>query len=411
MNVDVLRAADRWLGLPLCWGLTLVRMLLRPFHRPLPDTRPTRVLVVKLSEMGSTVLAYPAFAELKRRSPDAELYFLTFEENAAIFECLPLALPDHTLRVDTDGVVRTLRSGLAALRRLRRLKIDTVIDMDFFSRFSAAIAFLASPHGRRVGFHRFTSEGQGRGALLTHPVMYSPHIHTAEAFMSLTQALFSPWPGEVLLKEDLSSYDYRPPVHSPAPDTIEAVTKKLRDARLADADGSTVLILINPNSSAIFPLRKWPALQFTALCRRLLDARPEMKIAITGGRSERQEAETLAQQVGNPRCVNFAGQTTFPELLALYTLARVMVTNDSGPAHFASLANLPTVVLFGPETPRLYRPLGDHVRSIYTGFACSPCVSVYNAKRSPCRNNRCLQAIAVEQVYTETIALLDAPAG
>jgi ADP-heptose:LPS heptosyltransferase len=241
--------------------------------------------------------------------------------------------------------------------------------------------------------------------------MYSPHIHTAEAFMALTQALFSPWPGEVLLKEELSRHDYRPPAYSPSPDAIQSVTDKLRDARLTDPDAPTVLVLINPNSSAIFPLRKWPALQFTSLCRRLLDTRPELRIAITGGRSERQEAETLAQQVGSPRCVNFAGQTTFSELLALYALASVMVTNDSGPAHFASLADLPTVVLFGPETPRLYRPLGDRVRPIYAGFACSPCVSVYNAKRSPCRNNRCLQTISVEQVYAETIALLDAPDG
>ena len=42
------------------------------------------------------------------------------------------------------------------------------------------------------------------------------------------------------------------------------------------------------------------------------------------------------------------------ELLTLYTLADVLVTNDSGPAHFASLTPVHTVVLFGPETPLLF---------------------------------------------------------
>jgi ADP-heptose:LPS heptosyltransferase len=83
-----------------------------------------------------------------------------------------------------------------------------------------------------------------------------------------------------------------------------------------------------------------------------------------------------------------------------------MVTNDSGPAHFASLLRLPTVVLFGPETPRLYSPLGDKHKDMYSHFACSPCVSVYNGKKSPCRENRCLMAITPEAVLEEVLLSL-----
>jgi ADP-heptose:LPS heptosyltransferase len=85
----------------------------------------------------------------------------------------------------------------------------------------------------------------------------------------------------------------------------------------------------------------------------------------------------------------------------------MMVTNDSGPAHFASLLRLPTVVLFGPETPRLYSPLGDTHKDIYAEFACSPCVSVYNGKQSPCTENRCLKSIAVAEVLSEVLACFE----
>ncbi len=104
----------------------------------------------------------------------------------------------------------------------------------------------------------------------------------------------------------------------------------------------------------------------------------------------------------------FTGKTTFRELLALYSIARLMVTNDSGPAHFASLLNLPTVVLFGPETPRLYGPLGSRHKDIYAHLACSPCVSVHNGKKSPCQENRCLKMITVDEVAKEIFFLLDA---
>jgi ADP-heptose:LPS heptosyltransferase len=129
-------------------------------------------------------------------------------------------------------------------------------------------------------------------------------------------------------------------------------------------------------------------------------------LLITGVASERSDAAYITDAVRSPHCIDFTGMTSFRELLALYSIARVMITNDSGPAHFASLLRLPTVVLFGPETPRLYSPLGTKHIDLYAGFACSPCVSVYNAKKSPCQDNRCLQNITVEAVLNAVLQQL-----
>ena len=104
------------------------------------------------------------------------------------------------------------------------------------------------------------------------------------------------------------------------------------------------------------------------------------------------------------RCFSLAGKTTLRQLLVLYTLAEVLVTNDSGPAHFASLTPINVVTLFGPETPRLFAARTDRNVALYAGVACSPCVNAYNNRQSPCRNNVCMQQITVDQVFAAASA-------
>jgi ADP-heptose:LPS heptosyltransferase len=102
-------------------------------------------------------------------------------------------------------------------------------------------------------------------------------------------------------------------------------------------------------------------------------------------------------------------------------LAEVLVSNDSGPAHFATLTEVDVVVLFGPETPALFAATSPRTHVLWAGLACSPCINAFNDRVSPCTNNQCMQAITVEQVFAavcrhyearcqDTPALNDAPA-
>lgn len=140
------------------------------------------------------------------------------------------------------------------------------------------------------------------------------------------------------------------------------------------------------------------------LIRRVIASHGDVIVLVTGAPEEQAEAETLAAACG-ARCFSFAGKTTLVELPALYSHAAAMVSNDSGPAHFAAATRLPTIVLFSPETPKLYQPLGTS-QAIYAGLACSPCVSAHNHRKTACDDNVCMRAIGVDQVYAALAELL-----
>ena len=112
--------------------------------------------------------------------------------------------------------------------------------------------------------------------------------------------------------------------------------------------------------------------------------------------------EELVRQLGSPRAFCLAGRTSLRQLLIVYGFADVLVTNDSGPAHFATLTSVDVVVLFGPETPLLFGAPSPRNHALWAGIACSPCVNAYNNRQTACRNNVCMQMITVNLVF-ETV--------
>jgi len=65
---DTFRRLDRWLGVPVCAALTLLRRAYRCAgpRAPIAETAPRRVLFVQLAESGSMVLADPRSARSAR---------------------------------------------------------------------------------------------------------------------------------------------------------------------------------------------------------------------------------------------------------------------------------------------------------------------------------------------------------
>jgi len=406
MSVNILRFIDKYLGLPICFLLSIYRMITSIFSHQ-KKFSPQKILFIKLSEMGSTVFLYPSITELKKIYPKAELFFIVFKNNQDILVELNFTKISNIYTVKTDSIFDLILSGFYIIKELRRKSIDTCFDMDFFSRLSSVLSFLICK-GNRVGFHCFNNQGLSRGNLLTHRVMYSPHIHTSSAFLSLIKASYHNNPHKDLyFKGFIDESQFELPDYIPSKKSLLTIKQKLKKQGLDIDNNENQIVIINPNSSDIFPLRKWPLENYILLCNLMLKKCSKLFIVVTGSSSEKDDALQIINNLNSKRFINLVGQTTIKELLALYKIADMMVTNDSGPAHFATMAKLPEIVLFGPETPQLYKPLGNSCKCLYANFACSPCVSVYNAKKSPCRDNLCLKAISVDNVLSESLKILE----
>lgn len=403
MNVDAMRRIDRWVGVPLCWALTLVKGI---FVRKSPATQPPRrVLFIELSEMGSTILADPAMRKAQSLF-GAELFFVIFRRNAASLGFLQTVPEKNIYTIREDSLFTLAIDTLGFLWWTRARQIDTVIDLELFSRFTALLTGLSGA-AKRVGFYRFHNEGLYRGELLSHRVAYNPHIHIAKNFIALINALASPADERPFSKTVIDDAELSIPQV-----TITAEAKAEMGQRIAHAfpgydPERHRVVLFNPNASELLPQRRWPQASFAALAGQVLERWEDVLILLTGSPDEEAEAERLKLLVGNPRLVNFAGRQKLTELPVLYAIARLMVTNDSGPGHFAATTTMPTISLFGPETPALYGPLG-RARTITAGLACSPCVSAANHRKTACSDPICMRAITPQRVFDEVRSVLEA---
>jgi ADP-heptose:LPS heptosyltransferase len=410
MNPSKVLKVDRWVGKPMCFALTAARKvgsLLRPRRATLPPLK--KILFIKMIEQGATVLAYRAIARAVEMVGAENVYFLVFSDNRPILDLLNVIPPANVIEVNNKSLFSTAVTMVTALLRIRSSGIDATVDMEFFARAPAIVAFLSGAK-RRVGLHRFTSEGPYRGDLLTHRVQHNPYLHAANAYYVLVEALEADPDDLPLLKKPAPRFDPAPPRFEPAEQELTAMQRKI-DAMLprelsGDRQPRRPIVLLNPNVSDMLPLRKWATERFIELARLLLKYDPNLVIIFTGGRSERDASGRIVREVRSPRAISLAGQTSLRELLVLFCLADVLVTNDSGPGHFAALTPINTVVLFGPETPAVFGPVGENQRVLYAGLACSPCVSALNHRFSPCKNNVCMQAITVERVYQRVVATL-----
>ena len=391
MKVDTMRSIDYWLGIPLCLMLSLLRKLV-----PNRQCTPEKVMLIELSEMGSAILVDPAMRKLKNKL-NAELFFVIFSKNKPSLQLLNTVTDKNIFTIREEGLLVLAWDSLRFLLWTRQQGIDTVIDLELFSRFTALLTALCGA-SNRVGFYAFHNEGLYRGEMLTHKVAYNPHIHIARNFIALVNALEASSPELPYSKTHIPDAEIRLEKTEINQVDITAVQEIIQDRFPEFKAGMDIPILINANSSDLLPQRCWDRKNYADIASMILQAHPNALIFLTGSDTERDGLAQLENEVNSPRCINFAGAVKFRQLPALYKSSAFMISNDSGPAHFAAVTEMPTFVLFGPETPALYGSLGP-TTPIYAGLACSPCVSATNHRKTACQDNVCLKVITPEQVF------------
>jgi ADP-heptose:LPS heptosyltransferase len=399
MNIQFQRAVDRFVGVPACALLSLFGRLRRRSVRPQP---PRRILVILLSEMGSLVLAQPMFARLKQRYPGASIHVLLFARNREVLDLLGVIPKENVLVLDDRSLGSFVADSLRVLRALRSLRFDVVIDCELFARVSSIFSGLSGA-AVRVGFHRHTQEGLYRGSFINRPVLYNPYRHLSLQFLTLAAAIESHT--VPVGKEAVVAACDPPPLLAFPPEELQQITARLHTDFPLIKDKR--LVLVYP-SGGLLPIRAWPPEHYFQLCAALLDE--DHAVGIIGLPADKLLAQAIVVHCRNPNCFDLTGYTSsVRHLLALFHRASLLITNDGGPGQFAALTPVPTIILFGPETPLLYGSLAKNCFCFHLPLPCSPCLTAYNHRTSPCDgDNQCLKQIAPEQVLAKAKQMLAA---
>ena len=405
MNINLQRWIDRWAGIPLCAAVSVVDAVSKPFKQQ-TDAAPRAIVIILLSEMGSLVLAHDMFAQLKTGYPNAELHALLFGKNREILDLMRVIKPENVHAVDDKSLIGLLSSLWRSVVQLRRANVDVAIDCELFSRISSLLSY-ASGARVRVGFHRHTQEGLYRGSHINKPVPYNPYQHISSQFLTLARAIDSRAVPKSKLQVML-------PTQAPPHVQLESHLVADIQKRLAN-DYPTILgkplVLVYPGGG-ILPIRAWPLESYAALCNGLVQ--DGCAVAVIGLKDDQALAQLLVANVKSTSpessVIDLTGYTrSIAELLALFHVAKLLVTNDGGPGQFAALTPIWTVMLFGPETPALYAPLTEQCHSFYSQWPCSPCLTAYNHRSSFCDgDNQCLKVITPEAVLCKAREFLAA---
>ena len=398
MNIETQRFIDRYFGSLIC---RIFSIYYRLFGKKSKNVATQKILIILLSEMGALVLAHPMFQRLKEKYPHASLHVMLFEKNREVVELLGVVAPQNIITIQDNSMLSFVMDTLSALSGMRKLKFDTVIDCELFSRISSILAFLSGA-AVRVGFHPHTQEGLYRGNFMNRPVLYNPYHHISRQFLTLVEAIDSTAIPKV--KHNVQDLKLAIPRVRIAAQEIESARKKLL-ARAPELEGKKI-ILIYPGGG-LLPIRAWPLEYYCSLTEELLQR--DYAVCVIGLAQDKEVAGAILSKLRSRRCVDLTGYTkTIRELLLIFHFASLLITNDGGPGHFASLTPIPAIIFYGPETPALYGSLADNALNIFSGLSCSPCVTAYNHRKSPCDgDNLCLKNIEPAQILSKALERLE----
>lgn len=281
------------------------------------------VLIFHLGALGDFVLTWPMALALGRLYPQSRIFYVTHHSKGQLAE--------KALRIDSTDIEAGWHS-LFAENAVLPAAAEKLL-----ASSHTIVSFLSSGNDAWAENIRRTAPD----AALVHlqpPTLEKPPVgeHAAEF---ITRQLAS-WPA--------------------LQTAVLQIQKSIADRGIGSRAAEEGSVVIHPGSGAAF--KCWPIERFIDLARQLNDAGRQVKFVIGEVEAERWSAETLNQ-------LRAVGKVEQPAdavgLWKIISTASLFIGNDSGPAHLAGMAGVPTVVLFGPTSPDVWKPLGPRVKAIW----------------------------------------------
>jgi heptosyltransferase II len=345
------------------------------------STAVNRLIIVAPNWLGDAVMALPAIADVRRGLPDATIVVTARESVAPLFDMV----------ADVDEVVAQVESKRTGREQTVRVEADTAILLpnSFRSALLARRAGIAQRWGYRTDW---------RGLLLTRAIARPRSgIHQIEYYQRLTHALGFP------------SGPSTPRLHAPSTARAAAACVLAR----AGWDGKNPFVALSPGA-AYGGAKRWPPDRFAAVAR-VLESEGIRSVLVGSAADVPTGRQVESASRGDTSIVNVIGRTDLAQLAGLLSMARALVSNDSGAMHLGAALGVPVVAVFGPTDERVTAP---HVprRSAESGTAeasdvptavltsavwCRPCM----LRECPI-DHRCMRRISVETVLDATRRML-----
>jgi len=293
------------------------------------QTRPLRVLIVRVGAMGDVLHGLPAVAAVRERMPGCFIGWAVeprWSSLLAVPESMPVVDRVHMVAtrewMKRPFSVATLQNILALRRELRAEQYDVCVDIQGLIR-SSVIGWMAGPT-RFVGSPN-PREAQARWLYREQVTVHSPHV------IDKACELVGAGIGQVLR-----------PVRPELP--VDAAAEAWCDRRLPELGvGDCGFVLLSP--AAGWGAKTWPAERWQLLARQLA-AKGYTVLVNAGGPADR--AVAAAATGDGPGCLVECG---IADLIALTRRAKLVVGGDTGPMHLAAALGRPAVALYGPTHP------------------------------------------------------------
>jgi predicted lipopolysaccharide heptosyltransferase III len=350
----------------------------------------SRILLVRLRQIGDVVFTTPVVRAIRGRFPHAQLTYLVEPAAAPIVADNP-----HLNRVIVAPRLKGL-NGLAADfslgRSLRAQRFELAID--FHGGPRASILTWLSGARWRVGY-----AVTGRSWMYTHSVPRPRELRRRHSVQNQ-------W--DLIAPLGIGAPDpQRDPVEMPVDRSAGAsVIERLSRAGVGPSD-----LLVVIHVSAGNPFRRWPIDHFVTIVSALATAERH-RILVTSGPSEREAASHVAAgarrrlDAEQAARVLSCGEFSMAELRALFDRAALFIGGDSGPLHVAATTRVPIVGLYGPTLPERSAPWRDpalRTASLDAGpLPCRPCDQRVCAPG----DFRCLTSIRPERVLEAALRCL-----
>jgi len=156
----------------------------------------------------------------------------------------------------------------------------------------------------------------------------------------------------------------------------------------------TVLCPGSINSRA----KRWPADRYAELADRL--AQSGSDVVLIGSPSELDVSQEVCKHAQRQPLV-LTGKTTVAEATAIISIADILITNDTGPAHIGAALDTPTLVIFGPTNPLTTYPFSSSAEIIRRPPDCAPCML-----RDCPIDHRCMTAITPEAIFERASVMM-----